>query len=754
MFSMHYGISRATRYCAFVLLLIVDAFSLSNFTNYQSVISVNDIIVLGKKAWAATSGGLLFIDPENHTQTLFSDIYSFPDLDLTSLSLDSKGNLWIGSSRGYLYKRSPDGRSTMFGSYFGAQWGIRDIVAYRDYVIVGSSKGCAIFDPIKGVSVRNTTAMDTAGDPSVNAIAVHNDSLYLGCNNGYDAFNVSGDNLQNGTYLDPSQWTATYTGSAIVSFADSSGTLLPQKNPSLFIGQSLYYSQNTADSFSFKSADSMEVKIPGTSYLYAGKDLIFKVPGSVTRLASDENNNLWVGTDQNYLYYRNGAQVTQYKVQGLTFDYCNRLYASSTGAVWVLPQVSENPPWWQGIASYDGRQWTLFNRFSTPGIGAFAGGGPDFHGICEDRDGNMWFGTSGANVRYYDVRKNLWTILYFAGDTTGNNYGNDSIRQLSVSENIWGKHDAIAQDSSGYMWVANYSNTTRLKSGCLVCYDPTHANIPNYRRFFPISDNDHHIPHISAMSVDARGTLLVGGDNGRLLALSHNGHPLQNGVQVVLYRSDLTGVTAMSATSSGATYISAGKVLYKYTTTGNALAAIATIQNSITGVAAETDSLIWLGTSDGLVRYDAGKDSMKTIDMTNGLISNAVKDISIDKKNGFLWVATDEGLSRYALGHSSVPIAGNASIIAYPNPFSLSNPSHREIVFKHCAAGARVFIYAMNGSLIKQLSRENDDAYQIDDNPYETTLHWIPSKKLAPGTYYFIGQSQKPVKTKKLLIIP
>jgi sugar lactone lactonase YvrE len=755
---MHCFFSRTIPYCACVLLLSLKAFPLSNFTNYQSVIRINDILVSGNKVWAASSGGLLLIDLENRTQSLFSDNYSFPDQNLTALSMDSKGNLWIGSNSGYLYQRTPGGRYTVFDSYYGSQWGIQDVFAYKNYIIVGSSKGCGVFDPIRGISVRNSTAFDTSANPynSVNAITVHKDSLYVGCNGSYDAFDISGTKIFTSNLLDMALWNAVYTASPIVSFTDSSGTLAPQNSPSVFVGKTLFHCDSNVDSVSSLTADSLAVFVPATSVL-AGAAPAFKVPGIITTMTADEKNNVWVGTDQNFLYCWNGTTLSHYTVEGLTFNFVARVYAAKNGTVWMLPQASTTtsselwkPLWWEGITSFNGIRWRLYSRFSVAGLGEFGGGGPDFRGICEDRSGNMWFGTSGANVKMYNSAKNTWSRFYFAG------YDMDLVTQYPPEGAHWGKHNAIAQDSSGYLWVANFSNENLITNGCLVCYDLTNTNSPNYRRFFPNEDKQNSIWNIYSLCVDTRGKIIVGGYNGRLLVLSHDGHPLQDGVTVDFNNSDVGAVVwEMCATSGGNTWISAGSGVYKYNSVTNSISRISTIQTAVTSIAAETDSILWLGTSgSGLLRYDTGKDSVKTIDMVNGLVSNTVNDITIDKSKGILWVATSGGLSRYNLGHSSTPVAGNASIIAYPNPFSMSNPNHREIVFKHCFAGAKVFIYAMNGSLVKQLSPGNDNAFSSDENPFETTLHWIPSKKMSPGTYYFVGQPQKPVKTKKLLIIP
>ena len=222
---------------------------------------------------------------------------------------------------------------------------------------------------------------------------------------------------------------------------------------------------------------------------------------------------------------------------------------------------------------------------------------------------------------------------------------------------------------------------------------------------------------------------------------------------VELDQSDVNAVDICS-TPGGTSWLASGKGLFKYKSDDGSLVLNSTIP-AVTCVKAENENILWLGTSsNGLIRYDIAKDSTTAVDMSKGLVCNSITDLSIDKKTGYLWVGTAEGVSRYYLGHSDAPIVGNAAIVAYPNPFSLSNPNHRRIVFKHCPPDARLLIYTINGVLVKQLSLKEDSFNSLTENAFEATLFWVPSKKLAPGAYYFVGYAQKPITAKKLLIVP
>ena len=60
------------------------------------------------------------------------------------------------------------------------------------------------------------------------------------------------------------------------------------------------------------------------------------------------------------------------------------------------------------------------------------------------------------------------------------------------------------------------------------------------------------------------------------------------------------------------------------------------------------DNYLWIGTSNGLLRFDtSGKENIKVFDNTNALLSNGIFSVTIDK-NEFLWVGTyGGGLSRF-----------------------------------------------------------------------------------------------------------
>jgi hypothetical protein len=107
-----------------------------------------------------------------------------------------------------------------------------------------------------------------------------------------------------------------------------------------------------------------------------------------------------------------------------------------------------------------------------------------------------------------------------------------------------------------------------------------------------------------------------------------------------------------------------------------------------------------------------------------------------------------------SLGDTSMVLTNNKNIQAYPNPYSQTNPNHREIIFKHCVFGSKVYVYTLRGVLVKILSPDVDNAYPFSGNGSETTLRWVPSKGLVPGMYYFVGQPGQSAKTQKLLVIP
>jgi ligand-binding sensor domain-containing protein len=722
-----------------VPFFIVESFALPNFTNYQSVIKVNDILISQGKVWAASSGGLCCLDLSTKSQTLFSDNYCFPDLNLIALSMDSKGNLWIGSKTGYLYKRSTDGTCAVYNSYVGSGWNINDILFYKNHIIIASSKGCSIFDPVKGIAIRNATASDTFGDPAVNTIAVHNDSLYLGCNKSYNAVNIAGNNFLNNNYIDIAIWKSTPSDKPIVSFIDSNGTFIALKTPAVLAGPVFYKSVSAADS----------------SYVYDGDSVAFKIPGTITNMMTDEKQNIWLGTDQNYFFQWNISGLVQYSIPGLTFNTVSRVYSARNGTMWALSYVDPKLSY-TGISSFNGQQWHLFNRFTTPDIGQLSGSGPaNIKGVCEDANGNMWFGTNGSNAKFFDLAKNEWSEYYVSGDYKDYlwYFKKDTIVKITPVFGWWGDHEAIALDSSGYLWFGNNDPHDQVLSGPLICYDYLNRHSPNFRRFFP-KGAPHYAVNITSLCVDSKGKILASTQDGRLLILSFNGQPLTDEVTVE-DRSDINA-TDICAVSNGISWIGAGKSLFQYSGIPNSpLLQDTSIQNSITCLKAESDQILWIGTfSDGLIRYDILKKKKTVFDKSSGLISNSIKDLSIDKKNGYLWIGTDQGVSQYFLGHTDVPVAGNSSIIAYPNPFSLSNPKHRGIIFKHCAPESKILVYSISGTLVKQLTRSENNFNPLDDNLFESTLYWVPSKKLAPGAYYFVGYPQKPSGAKKLLIIP
>jgi hypothetical protein len=89
--------------------------------------------------------------------------------------------------------------------------------------------------------------------------------------------------------------------------------------------------------------------------------------------------------------------------------------------------------------------------------------------------------------------------------------------------------------------------------------------------------------------------------------------------------------------------------------------------NEGNSVIAESDSIVWVGTSVGLVRWNTANQSYQTFDETNGLSFSSVHSLCLDRQRQ-LWISTTRGVVKYTNGIFTTFTSGNANL---PNaPFT------------------------------------------------------------------------------------
>jgi hypothetical protein len=147
---------------------------------------------------------------------------------------------------------------------------------------------------------------------------------------------------------------------------------------------------------------------------------------------------------------------------------------------------------------------------------------------------------------------------------------------------------------------------------------------------------------------------------------------------------------------------------------------------------------------EGLTRYDLAKDEKTIFNRSQGLISDEINDICVDKVNGYIWVATNRGISRVALGYSARSSTIEEDVV-YPNPFSFRR--HKTIYFQRMPRNGTLRVYSLNGNLIKVPNAVRSG----DDGAY---YQWTPPSNLSPGTYFYVIVSPTIKKTGRIIITP
>ncbi|MEA9927914.1 two-component regulator propeller domain-containing protein [Xanthomonas campestris] len=343
---------------------------------------------------------------------------------------------------------------------------------------------------------------------------------------------------------------------------------------------------------------------------------------------------------------------------GLPHNLVHAVAQGSDGVIWLGT--------WEGVARFNGRDFTVFDRQNTPGVelgGVFV--------VVRDGDG-MLFGTAFDGVyRYQDGR---WQQL-----------GDASARHLAVS--------ALLRRADGALWVGTPQTLYRIELDGRVVDVGRQAGLPRAR--------------ITALSTDARGDLWIGTDVGlyqlplgasaatawgqahgmadtpvRRLASDRQGGLLVAGDDGVWWWSRGGGlqrfrqgqrVDSLVMDRSGYLWMS----LSAGTLVVHSGPDDPDEQIAISGVASpalleDAEGLIWVGSTHGLFRVAEGAAHGVTID--DGLSSDYVRSV-LQTADGTVWVGSAVGLDRWRDGQiARVPFSrGSAGRVLEQSVLALAD---------------------------------------------------------------------------------
>jgi diguanylate cyclase (GGDEF)-like protein len=454
--------------------------------------------------------------------TKYTTADGLPTDQLTSLTRDGKGSLWIGTW-GAGVVRFRDGQFTSLstdrglaggqiwslyadreGSIWVGTWvGGLNRLRSRDFVVLGAPEGLS-HDNVRAVlhARDGSTWVSTAGG-GVNRLHAGT-STSITTNDGL----LTDETSALFEARDGSIWIGTYTNGVarlrdgrIETFGTDSG--LPSLDVRVLFedrGKTLWAS-TTAGLARFDGHRFVPVTEPGAP------------PRGATTIVEDRSGTLWMGSDEGLLRYRDRAFTKLTRADGLVSNWILSLHHDSDGALWIGSNA-------EGLNRLkDGRLTAI-----RPADGLWDG---LVQVILEDRQGNLWMTSNRGFFRVARAELNAFaegrrpkvkSVSYGPGD---------ALRSTTFAG---GLQPAGAIDKNGRLWLPSFSG--------LVIVDPANlpeAGEPPVVRFEEITVDGKH--------VDA-GTGVVLPPGGRPLSIRYTTTPLRSADRVRFrYRMDSGGST-------------------------------------------------------------------------------------------------------------------------------------------------------------------------------------------------------------------
>ncbi|MDA0746069.1 MAG: ATP-binding protein [bacterium] len=325
--------------------------------------------------------------------------------------------------------------------------------------------------------------------------------------------------------------------------------------------------------------------------------------GSVSSICQDKDGYIWFGTRAGVSRYDGQVFETFTGVEGLADNAVSAIELDRTGNLWFGTSSrtgTASGTEGKGVSRYDGEEWKTFTTADGLADNSVAD-------ILQDRNGNLWFGTSNGASRY-DGRE--WKTF-----TTADGLASNQVFSL-------------LEDRDGNLWFSTPGGVSRYNG--------------KEWKVFTAPEGRERAPVIS-MFQDHKGNLWfstwgtgVSCYDGKEWKTFTTADGLVRDEVLFVYQD--RDENFWFCTPGGVSRYDGKK--WKTFTTEDGLA-----HNFATGIFEDREGNLWFGTSGGGVsRYEPRVFTVFTKE--NGLTDNSVRSM-LEDREGNLWFGTEGGVSRY-----------------------------------------------------------------------------------------------------------
>lgn len=330
---------------------------------------------------------------------------------------------------------------------------------------------------------------------------------------------------------------------------------------------------------------------------------------NIHKLLKDYTGKIWALTDYGVSYYKNDVWTTLTSDDGLLSSSVEDIMVSDTGEIWFSS--------WEGLSIFDEISW----RYMTANDGMSTAPSTV---LFQDSCGNIWVGSWCFGFSFFDG--NEWQAID----------ERDGITFYDV--------DQIFEDSRGDIWVSSmWCSSAPSDDNGWKRYDG--------EKWSENNGNNTPFYYYKALGEDSRGNIWFGGESalctfdGKSWRGYYAGRDEFWGHIPEMVEDDSgTLWFACSGLFSGGSILSYdGKNWIKHSVDKGT-------SPQYNCISIDDDNDIWIGTSDGIIRFDGMKAERYVTQNSIGV--GIVKRI-FDDAEGNVWLITDypPGLSRYDDSH-------------------------------------------------------------------------------------------------------